>query len=211
MTMNEEQANYIRIQRLLLDIGTEVYRQTFISRFPPISSYEFFFQPFENELKRLFNECQTEMLFPSNGKYKGNLFDLDISVLYILLRNISNIEPHKNGWGKDPDDTDRCLSANIERIRLIRNKYVGHSPKSSISEREFKIQWVVLRQSILELPGGETYKEQVDELLTTSLDPDNEKKYKSAIEVMRKNDKTVTKLINLFEGIFSIVISTEYY
>lgn len=192
--MNVESANYIRILRLLLDIGTDVYRETFISRFPTISSYGDLFQPLENRLT-LLNEWQREMIFPPSGKYEGDLTDLDISVFYILLRNISNICPHKKGWGKKPEDTDRSMSANVERIRIIRNKYVCHSPKSKISEFEFKTQWDILRQSILELPSGDTYKEKIDRLLTTPLDPDQKK-----ISISMRKKENARK--RLYEGIY---------
>lgn len=44
--------------------------------------------------------------------------DLDVPLLYILLRNICNIPPHNNGWGLPPDTDDQSLAACVERIRI---------------------------------------------------------------------------------------------
>ncbi|CAG2198465.1 unnamed protein product [Mytilus edulis] len=199
--MDVEKANYVRIQQLLLDIGTSVYRKIFKNRFPPVSSYGNFFEPLRNKLWAYLNESQRGILFPSNGTYGGDLTDLDISVLYVLLRNICYIAPPSTGWGKEPYDSDRSIAANIERIRIIRNKYVSHTPCPKIRDCEFKKEWEILRTSILELSGEKTYQTQIDKLLTTSLDPESEKIYKSAVESMCKNERSVKQLLQLFEGI----------
>lgn len=66
----------------------------------------------------------------------GNYSDFDISLLYVLLRNITKIPPHIKKWGKTPKRCDRSVSANIERLRLIRND-LGHISKISISDHTF--------------------------------------------------------------------------
>ena len=55
---------------------------------------------------------------PNSGSYSGNYDDMDISLLYILLRDVCGIQAHKNGWGNAPDSEDRSVSANIERLWL---------------------------------------------------------------------------------------------
>lgn len=202
MAMWVEKSNYVRILRLLLDIGTEVYRDTFKNRFPSVSSYGHILTPLKKQLVSLLNESQREILFPSTGKYEGDLSDLDISVLYILLRNISNIQPHINGWGKEPQDTDRSISANIERIRIIRNKCIFHSSYSKLSRTAFQNQWDILQRSILELSGGDTLKQKIDELLTTSLDPNSDEHYINVIESMIEKEKTVKSYEQLFKGMY---------
>ncbi|XP_071142006.1 uncharacterized protein [Mytilus edulis] len=197
--MNIEKANYVRILRLLLDIGTSVYREIFITRIPSVSSYGSFFKPLKSKLWAWLNDSQRGILFPSNGTYGGDLTDLDISVFYVLFRNICYISPPTNGWGKEPDDSDRSIAANIERIRIIRNKYVSHSPSSKISSCEFNKEWEILKKSIIELSGKDTYQTQIDELLTTSLDPESEQIYKSAVESMYKKERSVKQLLQLFE------------
>lgn len=64
--------------------------------------------------------------------------NFDISLLYTLLRHLALLPPPGNGWGKEPDPSDRSVSANIERIRLMRNKYVAHVSGVSFSSSDFK-------------------------------------------------------------------------
>lgn len=70
--------------------------------------------------------------------YSKDYSNFDISLLYLLLRNICPIQPHKNKWGNAPLPEDRSLSANIERIRIIRNQYLVHISNFSLSNIEFE-------------------------------------------------------------------------
>uniref|UniRef100_A0A8W8JUB0 DZIP3-like HEPN domain-containing protein n=1 Tax=Magallana gigas TaxID=29159 RepID=A0A8W8JUB0_MAGGI len=50
--------------------------------------------------------------------------NLDISLVYNLLRNVcKNVTPPRRGWGYEPSDADVSLGADIERIRLMWNRY----------------------------------------------------------------------------------------
>uniref|UniRef100_A0A8W8JTG4 DZIP3-like HEPN domain-containing protein n=1 Tax=Magallana gigas TaxID=29159 RepID=A0A8W8JTG4_MAGGI len=50
--------------------------------------------------------------------------NLDISLVYNLLRNVcKNVTPPKRGWCYEPSDDDVSLGADIERIRLMWNRY----------------------------------------------------------------------------------------
>lgn len=71
---------------------------------------------------------------------KGKYTEFDISLLYILIRNCTHIPPHANRWGNTPSTEDTSVSANIERIRLIRNKY-AHYGKVHISDAEYDHRW----------------------------------------------------------------------
>lgn len=41
--------------------------------------------------------------------------------MYTIIRNVCEVEPPKNGWGKQPNDNDTKISDDIERIRHKRN------------------------------------------------------------------------------------------
>lgn len=50
--------------------------------------------------------------------------NLDISLVYNLLRNVcKNVTPPKRSWGYEPSADDVSLAADIERIRLMWNRY----------------------------------------------------------------------------------------
>lgn len=41
--------------------------------------------------------------------------------MYTIIRNVCQVQPPKNGWGKQPNDNDTGISDDIERIRHKRN------------------------------------------------------------------------------------------
>jgi hypothetical protein len=114
----------------------------------------------------------------------GNYDDMDISLLYILLRNVATIPAHNNGWGFDPDPSDRSLSANIERIRLVRNR-CGHSTDPSLSQPEFLPIWSTIRSTMVDLDNflrnGRQYEQAVDSLRVESMDPENDECYEEEL------------------------------
>lgn len=105
--------------------------------------------------------------------YGGKYQDFDITLLYVLFRNVCSIPPHANQWGNDPSTGDRSLSANIERIRIIRNQFYGNPKKISLSDTVFKKTWNNIFQIIKELEGylsnGTTYQDAVKEIKICSM------------------------------------------
>lgn len=71
---------------------------------------------------------------------EGQYTKFDISLLYVLIRNCTNIPQHANRWGNTPSAGDKSVSANIERIRLIRNKY-AHVDTIHVSDTEYDHRW----------------------------------------------------------------------
>lgn len=104
----------------------------------------------------------------------GNYSHFDITLLYFLLRNISGIPQHTNGWGNRPNPTDKSVSANVERIRMFRNEYYGHSTKCCILDSEFEHIWHEVFQTVQELEqylGTSTvYQDAMSELKYRQMD-----------------------------------------
>ncbi|VDI36127.1 Hypothetical predicted protein [Mytilus galloprovincialis] len=141
----------------------------------------------KKRLLPLLNSYQIQKLYPEDSKYTGDLSDMDISLLYIILRNIGTICPHQNGWGKEPEDDDRSISANIDRIRIAKNAIVSHSSNYSIEYIEFRNIWTAMRQCCVDL-GGERYKERIDVLLTSLLNCDLEQQMCEIFESLKEQD-----------------------
>ena len=80
---------------------------------------------------------QESTLYPQTGVFSGKYADFDISLLYVLIRNLTGIPDHNTGWGNEPDITDNSIAANVERIRLLRNKY-SHASTSHLTDKELK-------------------------------------------------------------------------
>lgn len=128
----------------------------------------------------------------------GNYSDFDITLLYFLLRNISNIPPHAKQWGNEPNPTDRSVSANIERIRLIRNKY-GHCPDYSISNTNFNKKIIKIGDIIQDLEmylgTSNIYQNAVVKLTTSCMDPEQESRY---IKELLNLDKKICSISGSF-------------
>lgn len=111
---------------------------------------------------------------------KEDYSEFDITLLYFLCRNVCAIPPHKNQWGNSPSPEDRSVSANIERIRLIRNKY-GHTSDSSFSDADFDMTYQEILNIVEQLEkylGTSTdYQDAVREINTSSMDQEESTKY----------------------------------
>ena len=80
---------------------------------------------------------QETTLYPQTGVFNGTYADFDVSLLYVLIRNLTGIPSHTTGWGNAPDSMDNSLAANIERIRILRNKY-AHCSTIRLTDKELK-------------------------------------------------------------------------
>lgn len=110
-----------------------------------------------------------------------NYSEFDITLLYFLLRNICLISKHGLKWGDKPNPTDRSVSANIERIRLIRNDDYGHATNFAIPDQDFIKRWDNLFLIVKELEayiGSSTvYQDAVTDLKSCSMDPEIEQNF----------------------------------
>ncbi|XP_056001360.1 uncharacterized protein LOC125655641 [Ostrea edulis] len=196
----QETTNANRACRVVLGPCTDGLRDILRYYIPPIT-----FPPVikvnERKLSRLTAD-QRALILPRHGYYVGSYGDMDISLLYILLRNITNISPHTKGWGNDLDPHDRSLSANIERIRLVRNRCV-HSCDPSMSNTDFNSIWSTIRSTMVDLDlflmNGNKYEKAVYFLRHESMDTAHDLHY----EELRKQveeDKTTREMVDNLEN-----------
>lgn len=125
-----------RFDRMLLGPCTDILRAILaIEMDPPVLSSKV--RTFVANLKwrdirfNPFKETETII-------YKEDYLMFDITLLCRIFQNICNITPHYNGWGNPPDPYDRSMSANIDRIRIMRNDR-GHYAQFGISDDQYKI------------------------------------------------------------------------
>ncbi|XP_061180654.1 uncharacterized protein LOC133189267 [Saccostrea echinata] len=196
----EGTTNANRACRLLLGPCTDQLRDVLRKEVPP-SSFVVEISKQKYNLPRL-NPEQRDLILPHGGSYSGNYDDFDISLLYILLRNICNITPHKNGWGNVPDVNDSCLSANIEKIRVVRNNTV-HSARPTLANSEFNDIWTSVRVAVVEmdtfLSNGNYYEREVDILRHTTMDPVQDKHYRDQLTKQYADDQDTKEYIRTIE------------
>ena len=197
----EEMTNINRVSRLLMGPCTDQLRDILRIYIHP-TSFSAVILKEKSRLPRL-NEQQRNLIMPNSGVYFGNYDDIDISLLYILLRNVCGIKAHSNGWGNTPLSSDRSLSANVERIRLVRNR-CGH-PTGGMFNAEFKKIWSTIRAAVVDLDlilkNGNKYEKMVDFIRVDTMDPIMEKNYRDQLQ------KQVTELKSVYHPVY---ISCSY-
>lgn len=143
-----ETTNLARIARIILGPCTDVLRAVLNNQISP------------TDLIQRVNSYNAANKKPSINKDQRDLVKsmdytkFDITLLYFLLRNICTITAHEKQWGNIPELSDRSVSANIERIRLMRNEYYGHCPRIYITQSDFEDKWKYLFQSVKELENN---------------------------------------------------------
>lgn len=173
-----ETTNLARVAWIILGPCTDVLRAVLFNEMLPaalINNVKTFLANIPKRMKPPINTHQIVKV------YSGNYLNFDITMLYFLLRNICSIPEHGLKWGNQPSQTDRSVSANIERIRFTRNTYYGHATDFAIQDPEFLNKWSELFSIVRELEayiGSSTdCQDAVKELKSCCMDPEVEQKF----------------------------------
>ena len=192
-----ETTNTNRVSRVFLGPCTDGLRDI-LHHYVPTSTFSHVIKVNKKILPRLTAD-QRNLILPPHGSYTGKYSDMDISLLYILLRNITRMPPHSKGWNNEPDPNDRSLSANIERVRLIRNKCYGHSISASMSNTDFNSIWSDIRCVMIDvdafLNNGNTYQKAVNFLRSESMDPELDQHYENELRKQVEEERTTRKMV----------------
>lgn len=182
-----ETTNLARVAKIILGPCADVLRAVLAKEITPQAlshNVKTFITNHPKNKKSPINKQQEQLV------YGGNYSQFDITLLYLLLRNMCLIPQHTKQWGNEPDSGDRGVSANIERIRLMRNEY-GHSSDTSISDTNFNVKWQnmfdVVQELEIYLGSSTVYQDAVKEIKTCSMDPEQSNKYiKEFFDLNRK-------------------------
>ena len=135
---SKEDRNGMTVQLVLQKPCASLLQEVLRQYIPEKDIHKELNDPANKQLKeRLLNKEQRNILYPQTGVFNGSYANFDVSLLYCLIRNLTRIHAHKTGWGNEPDITDNSIAANIERIRLLRNKY-AHGGISHLNDKELK-------------------------------------------------------------------------
>ena len=192
----EEMTNLNRVSRLLMGPCTDQLRDLF-RFYIPLASFLSVIQREKRQLTHLTGP-QRNLILPSCGVYSGNYNDMDISLLYILLRNVCGIQAHKKGWGNIPDSLDRSVSANVERIRLARNECSHFA--GGMCNCEFNRIWSDIKAAVVDLDKylmiGNKFQEQVDFVRNDTMDPARDKHFSDQLLEQMKEIENVKKEVD---------------
>ena len=169
----QEKANFTRLSRLLVDKGTEALRITLDAIHAPANLPAVLNANRATLLRlkpRVINDTQWDLLFPPSGNPPDSK-TFDVTLLTILLRNLSGLPPPATGWNTMPPDTDNSIEANITRIKLFRNQVYGHVTSTQVDQTTFDYLWLKISKALFDL---KIRANEIDELKTCPLGPEEQ-------------------------------------
>ena len=194
----KETTNYARLCRLIVDVGTQVFRDTFDAIHAPTNLHKVLagnkatIQTLRT--KRVINVNQWGKLFPAISTSVSSAH-FDITLLMVLLRNLCGLTSPATGWDKLPAVTDVSREADIARVKYYRNTVYGHAECASVDDAAFNAYWGDIRDTLVRL-GGVKYKTAIDKLETEVMDPDLEDHYKELLTQWKKDEDNMKDELN---------------
>ena len=194
----KETTNYARLCRLIVDVGTQVFRDTFDAIHAPTNLHKVLagnkatIQTLRT--KRVINVNQWGKLFPAISTSVSSAH-FDITLLMVLLRNLCGLTSPATGWDKLPAVTDVSREADIARVKYYRNTVYGHAECASVDDAAFNAYWSDIRDALVRL-GGVKYKTAIDKLETEVMDPDLEDHYKELLTQWKKDEDNMKDELN---------------
>ena len=185
-----EKTNGNKLSRLLIDGGTTVLRNIFDSHHPRanlaanLSSRHI--HPILTRLRHrnILNGVQWDKLFPPPGGGPPNSINFDITLLFLLLRNICGLHPPLSGWDRMPPASDTSFEANLARMKYYRNVLYGHVTTTGIQTSAFDVKWQEVSSVLVSLGLSQS---EVDRLKREPCGED----YISAVTEWMKNDEEI--------------------
>lgn len=194
--------NFSRLCQLILTICSDLLRDV-LRHYIPHANLRSILDKNKTKLEKIMNSDQKKLIYPDSG---GSLDekDLDVSVLYTILRNICNITPHLKGWGNPPSKGDNSISACLEIIRIQRNHVIGHSTNGKVDDVQFQSHWNELRDAVVEIEkklfGGNFYKQNIEVLLNCELNPIRAEMYRKEINRIQERIEDLESARKRTEG-----------
>ena len=198
----QEDTNYARLCRLLVDVGCIVLRDTFDIIHPPASLHVVLSSPsvFSTlqslRKKRVLNPLQWGKLFPAVASSVSSA-NFDVTLLMVLLRNICGLSPpvSTGSWGMLPPDSDNSTVANIVRIKWYRNDVYGHATNTSVDDATFNVLWQKISSAVLALGSG--YGAVISRLKTECMDPAAEAHYQQLLSDWKRDDDVIKQMLGM--------------
>lgn len=160
--------HFARFARALLGPCSDVLREVLAKQTSPSDLEKTVKIYIHQNRKPYISEQQKRLVYDKNYSV------FDITLLCFLFRNMRLIPPHKNKWGNEPEPSDKSVSANIERIRILRNEGYAHATDPSLTDSDFEQKWNYISQIVKELEGylgtGTKYQDFLIELKTCTMD-----------------------------------------
>ena len=188
-------ANYSRVCQLLINKGGIALRDSLHKLLAPsalAAALNANKATLQKMRKRVIKDPQWDLLFPASGSPDSNNFD--ITLLTILLRNISGLPSPTTGWDVMPPLSDTSISADIVRIKMLRNEIYGHTAKPEYDDTTFEKYWQDISGPLINLGIPQN---DIDELKVAPLSPEEE----SHIEKLKEWKEVEDQLLSRFDDV----------
>ena len=198
----KETTNFVRLCRLLVDVGSHALRNMFDSIHPPEGLHEVLTKPPAHPIlqslrgKRVLNPTQWAKLYPASPSSVSSK-DFDVRLLMLLLRNICGLIPPVTGWDSLPPAVDMSAEANIVRVKYYRNCVYGNASEASVDDATFNTLWRDISNALVGLGADAA---AIDTLKTQSMDPVLEKHYQELLRECKKDDHSSKGGLDEIEG-----------
>lgn len=178
--LDKSSENYIRLSFLITTICSSLLRDILSHHIEPFNLRNEL-NRYRTKLEKIMNAAQRYQIYLKDERIPVYAKDFDISLLYLLLRNICNIPKPKSGWGNRPKKGDYSVSDCIERIRHIRYILHAHIPNGKVDDTCFQNYWDELENSVIEtekrLTGGAVYADEISRIKTMKFTCDDAGNY----------------------------------
>ena len=168
LSLTKAAENYCRLCQLIMTVCSDLFRDILSRHIKPADLRRELNNNKNTLLRALKIPDHKRLLFPQSGGQSLSAKDMDLTILYTLLRNICGIPKHQNGWGNTPKIGDMSLAACIERIREQKNSIASHNNIGEIDDNRFHDAWKELQNDIVNIEslliGGDMYERRVIEL-----------------------------------------------
>ncbi|XP_020907398.1 uncharacterized protein LOC110245456 [Exaiptasia diaphana] len=145
-TETKEKVNHAKLCRLLYDGGGTTVRAVVDRHCPPatlaatLKSKKSQLQKLMKPKGKVLNIDQWDKLYPPSGTSPSTK-DFDITLLFVLIRNICGLTKPATGWDALPPPADTSTEANLARIKYYRNTVIGHSGNAEVDDIQYEAYW----------------------------------------------------------------------
>ena len=148
---SQEKDNFLRLSTLIIDGGTKLLREVFNDIHPPASLPTVLANPItEKDLKKALTKSDMEKLYLPGGGF-GTSEDLDVTLLFKLLKSICRLACPFSGWDKLPDPAHQGPTDDLARIKFYRNQTYAHVKEMKLEDAEFQQIWNELSSAMIRL------------------------------------------------------------
>ena len=189
---NRARSDGARLIRLISDVGTATMRKYFDSKVPPanltaeLTNHQAKLKHLH--AKKVIRDEQMNLLFPPTGMPPTTSKNYDITLLFVLIRNICGVTPPASTvWNTEPLSSDTSEVADLIRIKNYRNE-IFHRKSTEVDHREFLTYWNKISEVLVRRGAN---AEDIAKLKKGPIDEDH---YVSLMTEARDNTRIIMAL-----------------